>query len=471
LASVVFPPFALVGVLIIGFFENLNISIHKINNEQSIDFSSYSVKEWKYLPTVITITTIFYFSVLILIDIRNNYIPKKNLRKNINKIKREQNKIINENKDVYKEYISVKKNVSDYAVCMVNLYLERKVNYSKNNKAFQKLINEENKVYYYDDIHESNYGKSTCFVKTIINYVTFGVNKQECFCILGPKGSGKTSLLDMITKLILPTDGKIYLNGIDSNNYQIENLSISYCTQKETYWKYLNLSHQIEYELKLRGFTSKDVKTYSKQYIQYFDLEKIKKTKMNLLDDTVKRMVKFIMTICSKTDIIVLDEPTVGMDVKSREIIWETLQQIQKNRPNTTIIIATSSFEEARNLGDRIGILVNGCLKCVGTPEELEKNYCQRYILKVQSESIPEFQQKIMKESHLFDDDYIIEDEFNTWITYNISLQQTIGTVFDVIEQYKSSGLVTEYSFSRLTLKQLYLNYAKYQVVIDNTNE
>ncbi|OUM67830.1 hypothetical protein PIROE2DRAFT_35501, partial [Piromyces sp. E2] len=152
------------------------------------------------------------------------------------------------------------------------------------------------------------------------------VNKQECFCILGPKGSGKTSLLDLITKAIYPTDGKIYFNGKILNKHSLNDLSVGY----------------------------------------------FQNTKIYLLNDTIKRIVKFIITICSQPDIIILDEPTVGMDVESKEKIWEAMDQIRKNRPNTILIIATSSLEEALTLGDRIGILINGHLECIGTPQELE---------------------------------------------------------------------------------------------------
>ncbi|OUM61608.1 hypothetical protein PIROE2DRAFT_62399 [Piromyces sp. E2] len=165
----------------------------------------------------------------------------------------------------------------------------------------------------------------------------------------------------------------------------------------------------------------------------------------------------------NQTDIIILDEPTFGMDEESKEKIWESIQEIQNNNSNSTFIIGTSSIEEALTLSDRICILVNGNIKCIGTAKELEKNHCQRFILKIQSKYISEFQQKVMEDSHLFDADYIIEDEFNSFITYNVSLRQSLGNVFKVMEKYKSSGLLTEYSFNKLTLEQVYLNYSKYQ--------
>jgi len=470
LVSIIFPPFALVGVTIAGFFERLNVSLQKIEDELSDDFSPYRIQEWYFLVMILMVTTIFYFSNLILINKRIYYIIYNKFYKNISKKpKNKKNRnFINDNKDVHEEYILVKNNINNYAICVVNIYMERKVTYDNNNKKFQKLIKKEKKNTNYGNIHKSDYCNSTCFVKTIIDDVTFGINKQECFCILGPKCSGKTSLLDMITKFIIPTDGKIYFNGKDLKNISLKDLSISYCTENDTYWKDLNLYEQIKYELELRGCSSKDAKTYAKQYIQIFDLEKVQNIKIYLLNDTIKRIVKFIITICSQTDIIVLDEPTKGMDISSRIKIWEVIQQIQKSRPNTTIIIATSSCEETQTLCDRICILVNGQLKCIGTPEELEKNYCQRFMLKVQTKSILKFQQKILRESHLFGHDYIIEDEFESHITYNVSLEQEIGNVFEVMEQCKISGLVTEYSFSKLTLQQLYLNYAKYQIITEN---
>jgi len=453
--SYLFPPFSYVGVVIAGFIENLNMSSQSLNEKRS------KIKR-KGQFSILLSMGIYFFLLILYVDKKNYYsLPIRNRKKMKDN---KNNKMINTNKDIHNECISVKRNIKSYTVCATDLTLVKKISLKS---ALRKLIKEE-KIS--KGLHSLNYYISNYFTKTIIEDVTFGVNKQECFGIVGPKDSGKTCLLNMITKLISPSDGKIYFNGKNYKKCFIGDLGMSYCTQKETYFRDLKLCDQIFYELMLQGYSDKKkAKAYAQQYIQYFDLEKFQDTKMYLLDDTTKRIAKFLMTICCLNDIIVLDEPTVGMDAESKEIIWKAIRQIQKNRPNTTIIMATSSMEEAQNLCDRIGILVNGRLECIGTPEELEKNYCQRFILKVESNSISDFQQKVMNESQLFGNDYIIEDEFNSWITYNVSLQKSLGTVFDVMEHYKSENLITEYSFSKLTLEQFYLSCAKYQINTSKT--
>ncbi|ORX77360.1 P-loop containing nucleoside triphosphate hydrolase protein, partial [Anaeromyces robustus] len=165
------------------------------------------------------------------------------------------------------------------------------------------------------------------------------VKKNECLGIVGPNGSGKTTLLNMITSFR-------------------RNLTLS---------------------LKLHNNYSKD---HIVSFLKYFKLYHCEYIKSSKLSNNTKQKLNLSMGLCNYPcyDTIILDEPSFNVDNKTKNEIWEIINEMKVNK---TTIISTNSLEEAIQLCDRICILINGKLKCIGTIEEITNKYNQHYILKV----------------------------------------------------------------------------------------
>eukprot|EP00833_Pecoramyces_ruminatium_P008113 jgi/Orpsp1_1/1182145/evm.model.c7180000080069.1 len=409
------------------------------------------------LIVTLVVAIIIYFNILLILD---NMEQKSDNTKHINNLENEalkynENTMKEADDDIYNEYINVKENFSNLPFSVLQLSKEYKVNIHLNKKE-KKLINER-KDHYYGDIRKSKFSKNS-YVKTIIDDISFGVNNKECFGILGPNNSGKSTILNMISSYIPQTIGHIYYNGIDSHKIDLSKISVGYCPQKELFWKDLTVIENIKYFLKLHGYSKNEVDELSSQLIRNYCLEFDKDLTVNKLSYNTKRKLCLLIALCDQPKKIILDEPTLGMDPIMKRHIWNLLKNIKNNNRSTIMIVTTKSMEEAQYLCDRIGILINGKLVSIGSLEHIRNKYTNYYILEISSNQLDKFHQNIIEKENLLGHDYMIEEKLYNRIRYKVSIHQSIGKIFEIMERCKASGLVLNYSFGKISLDQFFLD-------------
>ncbi|OUM61848.1 hypothetical protein PIROE2DRAFT_44887 [Piromyces sp. E2] len=355
-------------------------------------------------------------------------------------------------KDVYDETELVKKHSLDYPFSIVGI--------NKEFKAESKGVSSYKKTWNYGEIHRSiivNYSK---YVKTVIENVNFHVNSHECFGLLGPNGAGKSTILSMLIGLYGPSFGDIYFNG--KNMKEISDLTIGYCNQEDILWKELTLREHLEFFLELRGFPSDQIQECATQYIRYCDLEKHQNKKVTTLSGGTKRKLSVLLAVCGYPKNIILDEPTAGMDPCTRRFIWEIIKDIKK-REQSSIIMTTHSMEEAENLCDRLTILLNGRLSCIGSPEYLTMTYATNYILDVESHRIDDFHHEYFENTHsiLHELPFKYEKQTSNRSKYFISNQGNIEILFETLEDAKNKKFITDYVLTGSSLDDVFLEFVK----------
>ncbi|OUM58141.1 hypothetical protein PIROE2DRAFT_48194 [Piromyces sp. E2] len=296
--------------------------------------------------------------------------------------------------------------------------------------------------------------------------VNFGVRNHECFGLLGPNGAGKSTTLNCITSTIPQTTGKVYFNGTETySSTQSPQISMGYCPQEDIMWKEMTVREHIEFFLKIRGYGANDAKNYATQYIEAAGLEDHQHKPTEKISGGTKRKLSLLIAICGYPKQIFLDEPTAGMDPSTRRFIWNIIKSTKKMN-DSALIMTTHSMEEAENLCDRLGILVNGRLVCIGSPEHIKMKYGEDYILELQSTDIEKFHEKVVVQEKLFGDcSYTMERSSHNRMKYEVKMTRNLGSVFDVMENYKSVGLVVDYSFNQASLEQIFIKFAKMQII------
>ncbi|KAJ3410864.1 ATP-binding cassette sub- A member 5 [Chytridiales sp. JEL 0842] len=214
----------------------------------------------------------------------------------------------------------------------------------------------------------------------VLNELWFGVRKGECFGFLGPNGAGKSTTIRILSGLDSPTSGCIRFPNLSSShtpvltpaNYPPHLRShIGLCPQHDALWPKLTPREHLVLYAKVRGLQNPEAEAEA----VLEDLGILVKDRSRLVEGLSggnKRRVMLGVAFVGKPKLLFLDEPTTGVDVAVRRSIWAS---IEKMKSHSSIILTTHSMAEAETLSTRIGILINGSLRCLGTPNRLKSIY------------------------------------------------------------------------------------------------
>lgn len=200
---------------------------------------------------------------------------------------------------------------------------------------------------------------------TAVDNILFSVREGEIFGILGPNGAGKTTTLEIIETLQKQTDGKVYVDGIDTLLHPWEVKSrIGVQLQSSNFYPELTLI-----ELLNMFAAMYDVKADPIAMLKKVQLEDKAKSFANKLSGGQRQRFSIATTLINKPRIIFLDEPTTGLDPQARINLWEMIQEIKKT--GTTLVLTTHYMEEAEKLCDRLAIMDHGHIIRTGAPRHL----------------------------------------------------------------------------------------------------
>jgi ABC-2 type transport system ATP-binding protein len=204
-----------------------------------------------------------------------------------------------------------------------------------------------------------------------VNGISFSIKEGEIFGILGPNGAGKTTTINLILGLLKPTDGKIIVDGMDNQEHrdEIKNL-IGMMTQETVVESELTARENLEFFASLYHVPEGIKENKVKQALADADLTEFANKKAGMFSGGMKRRLELVKSMLHEPKIIILDEPTTGLDVQNRSNMWVRIKELSKR--GVTIIMTTQYLEEADVLCDRIAIIDHGKIKAIGTASELK---------------------------------------------------------------------------------------------------
>ena len=426
------------------------------------------------------INIIIYIFILKFI-IKKKYMSKY---KNVNEISKEmenrfENELKNQDEDVYYEYKRIKADsINEIPIKVINLIKEYdNLKFSSTNEL-KKSMNRIHAKYGEYHLSAIDNKKVRRVVTTAFENINLGINKYECFGLLGPNGSGKTSFINTLCFNFSQSAGDIIYEGKNILDRKSNEFTIGYCPQVNILWEEMTFSEHIEMILYIHGFSRKESKRLTKQFIEYCHLIPHRNKYPSEMSGGTRRKLNILMALCCDSTRIILDEPSTGMDPLSRHYIWEIIKStIQQNQ--SSCIMATHSMEEAELLCNRIGIIVNGKLQCIGSPEHLRMKYGHTYILDVHTENIERFHKEVVVAFNLFGSDCSFKknDISEQRVKYEIQHINTsnISRVFEIMEACRdiyvdNQYLYIDYSYSQTSLEEVYINFARLKENSDDNN-
>jgi ABC-2 type transport system ATP-binding protein len=207
-----------------------------------------------------------------------------------------------------------------------------------------------------------------------VNNINFNVPQGEIFGLLGPNGAGKTTTISILCGLMSPTDGSATLNGLSysKNREEIKKI-IGVVPQEIALYPTLSTFENLRYYGNMFGLKGALLKEKIMQHLEQFNLIDFANKPISTFSGGMKRRVNLIAAILHQPKILFLDEPTVGVDVQSRNVILEFLLKL--NKAGTTIIYTSHLMEEAQNFCTGIAIIDQGMIIAKGTPKNLISEY------------------------------------------------------------------------------------------------
>lgn len=219
-------------------------------------------------------------------------------------------------------------------------------------------------------ISANNISKS--FKDTVaLNNISFNVNRNELFGFIGPDGAGKTTLFRLIASLLLPASGSLKVLGLDPvTQYKELRKKLGYMPGKFSLYQDLSVEENLEFYATIFGATIEENYNLIKDI--YSHIEPFKKRLAGKLSGGMKQKLALSCALIHKPELLILDEPTTGVDAVSRKEFWQMLKNLQKE--GITIIVSTPYMDEAA-LCDRVALIQKGSLLSVDTPDNIIKSF------------------------------------------------------------------------------------------------
>lgn len=209
---------------------------------------------------------------------------------------------------------------------------------------------------------------------TAVKELSFTIGPGEIFGLLGPNGSGKTTTLNMISGLSDPTSGRILVFGMNPRQQAASVRRLLGVVPQETaLYEELTAERNLHFHAELFGYRGAEKKRRVESMLELAQLTDRAKSRVSTFSGGMKRRLAIVRAMLHNPQLIYLDEPTLGVDVQSRNVIWEYILKMKNE--GKSVLLTTNYLEEANALCDRIAILDHGQLLVTDTPTALKSRF------------------------------------------------------------------------------------------------
>lgn len=213
---------------------------------------------------------------------------------------------------------------------------------------------------------------------TALNGVSIQVPKGCIYGLLGPNGAGKSSLIRIINRITAPDEGKVFLNGRESEAGDIFN--IGYLPEERGLYKKMKVGEHIIFLARLRGLSMEEAKTKTNYWLKKFDILSWENKKVEELSKGMQQKIQFIATVIHEPDLYILDEPFSGFDPVNAELLKNELLELKAQ--GKTIILSTHNMESVEELCDEITLINKSKAVLQGNVKEIRARY-RKHIFKL----------------------------------------------------------------------------------------
>lgn len=212
-----------------------------------------------------------------------------------------------------------------------------------------------------------------------VDQLTLQIEAGQVFGLLGPNGSGKTTTVNLLCGLLTPTTGTALVHGVDVSAQVAQvRAMLGVVPQETALYNDLTAYENLLFHARLYHVPAQERATRIAEVLDLVGLTARQRDRVGTYSGGMQRRLALARALLTQPAVVVLDEPTLGVDVQSRAALWERIRQIAA--AGKTVLLTTNYMEEAQALADRLAILDHGRLVACGTPAELRTGLGQSYI-------------------------------------------------------------------------------------------
>uniref|UniRef100_A0A6Q2Z807 P-type phospholipid transporter n=1 Tax=Esox lucius TaxID=8010 RepID=A0A6Q2Z807_ESOLU len=311
------------------------------------------------------------------------------------------------------------------------------------------------------DLTKTYMGKS----KPAVDRICMGVSPGECFGLLGVNGAGKTTTFKMLTGDTDVSSGEASVTGhsILTNILDVHQ-NMGYCPQFDAIDELLTGREHLHLYARLRGVPESEIGTVADWAIQKLGLAEYAGRPAGTYSGGNKRKLSTAIAMIGCPPLVLLDEPTTGMDPHSRRFLWNSIMSVIQD--DRAVVLTSHSMEECEALCTRLAIMVNGTFQCLGTIQHLKYKFGDGYLVTMKIKASTPGNPPDLNPAEAFMESTFPgcvqrEKHYNT-LQYEIS-SSSLARIFQLVLANKDCLNIEDYSVSQTTLDQVFVNFAKQQ--------
>uniref|UniRef100_A0A6I8N8W5 ABC transporter domain-containing protein n=1 Tax=Ornithorhynchus anatinus TaxID=9258 RepID=A0A6I8N8W5_ORNAN len=303
--------------------------------------------------------------------------------------------------------------------------------------------------------------KRNCFSKrkkkVASRNVSFCVKQGEVLGLLGHSGAGKSTLLRMIVGETAPSAGKVVSGSVRGDK---ERRFPGYCPQAEALWPDFTVREHLEVYAAVKGMTKEDTSAAITRYflmVFALELQEHLKVPVKKLSVGINRKLCFALSMLGNPTVILLDEPSIGMDPKGQQQMWQMILATCKSKENGAIL-STHNMAEAEAVCDRVAIVVAGQLRFIGSIQHLKSKFGRDYVLEMKAKQPGQMEALHAEILRLFPQ-AVRKERYSSLIVYKLPMNDVcpLSSAFLKLEEVKQGFDLENYSLSQSTLEQVFL--------------
>ena len=285
-----------------------------------------------------------------------------------------------------------------------------------------------------------------------VDKLNLKIKKGEVFGFLGPNGAGKTTSINMMVGLLRPTSGQVLINGQDLED--VKKGIIGICPQELVLWDFLTCKESLMLMGDMYEVPRDELKLRVEKLLDDLFLQDKANTVVNQLSGGMKRRLNLAMAVVHQPEIVVLDEPSEGLDPQSRRVLWNYIRHL-RDEAGKTVILTTIVMAEADRLSDRIAIIDHGKLLRLDTPSNLKKEIGEGDVVEMKL-SDPAKNEEVVDILALMDG---VHSVVKVEDALNVRALDAVGKLPQIIDAVETTGVhVLDLSVRQNTLEDVFID-------------